>query len=67
METSEVRRIEPEETRRRMDSGEAMLVCAYESDEKFYNFQLEGAESLNNLRAKLPTVPKEQEIIFYCA
>ncbi|MFO7811462.1 MAG: ArsR family transcriptional regulator [Pelovirga sp.] len=67
MEKSEVRRIEPEDARRRMDAGEAMLVCAYESDKKFQSMQLEGAESLNSLLARLPDIPKEQEIIFYCA
>jgi len=66
MEKSEVRRIEPEEARRRMDAGKAILVCGYESDEKFQSLQLEGAESLNNFRAQLPDIPKEQEIIFYC-
>lgn len=67
MEKSEVRRVEPEDVRRRMDTGEAILACAYESDEKFQSMQLEGAESLNNLRARMPDIPKEQEIIFYCA
>ncbi|MDY6848511.1 MAG: rhodanese-like domain-containing protein [Geoalkalibacter sp.] len=67
MEKSQVRRIEPKEARRRMDAGKAILVCAYESDEKFQYAQLEGAESLNHFRARLPDIPKEQEIIFYCA
>lgn len=66
MEKSEVRRIEPEEARRRMDSGQAILVCAYESDEKFQSVQLEGSESLNHFRARLPDIPEEQEVIFYC-
>ena len=67
MEKSEVRRVEPEIAHRHVDAGEALLVCAYESDEKFQSMQLEGAESLNNLRARLPDISKAQEIIFYCA
>ena len=67
MEKSEVKRIEPDAARRRMDAGAAILVCAYESDEKFQSMHLEGAESLNSLRARLPDISKEQEIIFYCA
>lgn len=67
MEKSNVPRITPAEARRRMDSGKAILVCAYEPDEKFQQMHLAGAESLNHFRARLPDMPREQEIIFYCA
>jgi hypothetical protein len=66
MEKSEVKRISPEEARRRMDSGGAILVCGYEPDEKFLAMRLEGAESLHHFRARLPDINKNQEIIFYC-
>lgn len=67
MEKSEVTRVTPEEARRKMDAGQAILVCGYESDEKFHSMHLEGAESLSRFQARLPDIPKEQEIIFYCA
>lgn len=67
MAETTVRRITPEEARRRMDSGRALLVCAYEEDEKFQSMQLEGALSLHQFRRKLPEIPPAQEIIFYCA
>lgn len=67
MEKSEVQRVTPEEARRRMDAGRAILVCAYESDEKFQSMHLKGAESLNRFQARLAKIPKDQEIIFYCA
>ncbi|MGK2945231.1 MAG: rhodanese-like domain-containing protein [Desulfuromonadales bacterium] len=67
MTETTVKRITPDEARRRMDSGKAILVCAYESDEKFRPMHLEGAESLHQFRERLPSIPKEQEIIFYCA
>ena len=67
MEKSAVRRVTPAEARRRMDSGRAILVCGYEPDVKFQAMRLAGAESLNQFRARLPDIPKEQEIIFYCA
>jgi hypothetical protein len=54
------------EARRRMNSGKAILVCGYESDEKFQSLHLQGAESLHHFRSRLPDIPKEQEIIFYC-
>ena len=67
MEKSEVPRVTPAEARKRMDAGRAILVCGYEPDEKFQAMHLEGAESLNQFRARLPDIPREQEIIFYCA
>ncbi|MGK2945805.1 MAG: rhodanese-like domain-containing protein [Desulfuromonadales bacterium] len=67
MAETTVKRIKPEEARRRMDSGKALLVCAYEADEKFQSMPLEGAESLHQFRQRLPNISKDQEIIFYCA
>lgn len=67
MEKSEVTRIPPDEAKRRVDSGRAILVCGYEADEKFQAMHLQGAQSLNQFRKRLPDIPKEQEVIFYCA
>lgn len=66
MDRSDVRRLEPLEVRRRMDSGKAILVCGYEADEKFQALHLEGAKSLNQFLERLPAVSTDQEIIFYC-
>ena len=60
-------RISVEDARQKVTSGSALLVCAYDDDEKFKNNHLEGAISLNDFRAKLPSLSTEQEIIFYCA
>jgi hypothetical protein len=67
MEKSDVIRISPNEAHRRIDSGKAILVCAYESDEKCRSMLLEGAETLHQFEGKLPHIPGEQEVIFYCA
>ncbi len=67
MEKSDVKRISPEEARRRIDSGKAILVCGYEPDEKFQAMHLEGAESLHQFRARLSEIQKDQEVVFYCA
>ena len=64
---SEVSRITPEETYKKLRAGDAVLVCAYDSQEQFRSLQLEGAISLPELREKLPFLSKEQEIVFYCA
>jgi hypothetical protein len=58
-------RIPAEEARRKVTSGEAMLVCAYEDEEKFRKMHLQGAISLQDFKTRLPALSKEQEIIFY--
>lgn len=60
-------RITPEETYQKLRVENALLVCAYESEEQCRNPQLDGAIFLSEFRAKLPAIPKDQEIVFYCA
>ena len=64
---AEAIRITPEETYQKLRAGKALLVCAYDNEERFRNLQLEGAISFSELRAKLPALAKDQEIVFYCA
>jgi len=63
----EPERVTPEEVWWKMKSGEVLLACAYEDDEKFRRMPLEGAISLSALDSRLPSLAKDQEIIFYCA
>ena len=63
----QVNRIAPEDARQKVNAGSVLFVCAYDDNEKFMNNQLEGAISLDAFRAKLDHLPKDQEIIFYCA
>ena len=60
-------RISPEEARPKVTSGSALLVCAYEDEEKCRKVHLEGAIFLTELKSRVSDLPKEQEIIFYCA
>lgn len=60
-------RITPEEAYQKLQTGNALLVCAYDSEEQFRSLRLEGAISLAELREKLPSLSKEQEVVFYCA
>jgi hypothetical protein len=64
---SEPERIGLEETHGKLKAGTALLVCAYDSDERFKTMALKGAISLSVFQSKLPSLPKDQEIIFYCA
>jgi hypothetical protein len=59
--------VSPEETHQKLETGAALLVCAYDSDEKFKANSLEGAISLDAFQSKVTSLPKDQEIIFYCA
>lgn len=62
----DIERIDPEQAREEMERG-ALLVCAYDDPEKFHQYQLEGALSLDELRAREDALAKERELIFYCA
>ena len=62
---TEAQRISAEEARKKVTSGEALLVCAYEDVEKFRRIHLEGAISLQDFKTRLPALSREQEIIFY--
>jgi hypothetical protein len=62
---SEPKRVTAEEVYDRLRSGKVLLVCAYEDEEKYRKLQLEGAISFNAFKSKLPSLSKDQEIVFY--
>ena len=64
---AEPERISPEEVYKKLKTGTALLVCAYDDDDKFRTMHLEGAISLGAFKSKLPSLSKDQEIVFYCA
>jgi hypothetical protein len=43
----------------------ALLICAYESDEKFHRLHLDGAIPLSEFQTISATVAKDKELIFY--
>ncbi len=61
---AEMNRIGPDEAMEKTKSGEALLVCAY-GDDSCKSILFEGALLRSELEAKLDTLPKTQEIIFY--
>lgn len=67
MDMAEIERITPEEAYQKLKTGNLFLVCAYEDEEKFKKMRLEGAMSLSEFRLKVPSLNKDQEIVFYCA
>ena len=62
---SEPERVAAQEVYNKLKSGKTFLVCAYEDETKFKAMQLEGAISLNEFKSRLPSLAKDQEIIFY--
>jgi rhodanese-related sulfurtransferase len=64
---TEPERISLREVYEKLKAGAAILVCAYEDDEKFKTLHLEGAISFNEFRSNLPSLSKNREIVFYCA
>jgi hypothetical protein len=59
-------RVSPQEAHEKVKAGQALLVCAYESDARFEKYRLEGAISFNEFKASFPALPYDQEVIFYC-
>ena len=64
---NEVPRVTPEDIYPKLRSGEALLVCAYDSDARFRQVHLKGAISLEEFKSLRPTPPRDREIVFYCA
>jgi hypothetical protein len=59
------KRITPEEVHEKLILGKALLVCAYEDEAKFKKMRLQGAISFNEFKSKLPSLSKDQEVVFY--
>ncbi len=63
----EISRVSVQEARRQVAAGRALLVCAYPDEEKCNRMKLEGSITLSELQARLAALPKDQQLIFYCA
>lgn len=64
----EPNRVTAGDVRERMKSpGGLLLVCAYDDEEKCRALGMSGLMSLQELRSKLASLPREQEIVFACS
>lgn len=59
-------RIGPQQAKRDIASG-ALFVCAYDDDEKCWQYQLDRSIPFSQFKRMEDSIPNEQEIIFYCA
>lgn len=62
----EITRINVKETKMRVASGKALLICAY-ADYQCERVRLKNAMLKSELEARLPMLSKDTELIFYCA
>jgi hypothetical protein len=62
----EIARIGVADARSKVQAKTALLVSAYSEEAKWNSARLEGAIPLGTLEAQVATLPKAQELIFYC-
>jgi len=63
-----VPRISARALHRRLEKDDGtLLVCAYESDDRFREMEIEGAIPWSAFQSRLPSLPLDQPIVFYCA
>ena len=63
----DIERISVEEAHRKVGAHQALLVCAYEDEAKCRAVNLHGSISLTDFQTKAASLPKDREIIFFCA
>ena len=64
---ADIERISVEDAHKKVKAGQALLVCAYEDEAKCRVLNLDGSISLTSFQKKAASLPKSQEIIFFCA
>lgn len=64
-EMADIERISAQQTYAKIKANQALLVCAYEDDEKCRMLHLEGAISFTSFKSRVQSLAKSQEIIFY--
>jgi hypothetical protein len=64
---ADVTRIGVEDAYHHALERQALLVCAYEDEAKCRQIALKGSIPLTQFASRAPSLPKDQEIIFYCA
>lgn len=62
---ADVERVSVQRAREKVRANVALLVCAYDDEQKYNKMKLEGAIPLARLEAQAATLPHDKEIIFY--
>ena len=64
---ADIERISVEHAHQAVDAHRALLVCAYDDEAKCRMLNLQGSISLASFQTRAGSLPKTQELIFYCA
>lgn len=59
------KRVSAKEVHGKLQSGQALLVCAYENDVKFRQAALDGAVSFSEFERRKTSLPRDLEVVFY--
>jgi hypothetical protein len=60
-------RISVNDVRQKLGRRDGLLfVCAYDDDQKWKDAGVMGSMPYSQLQAKLGTLPKTQEVVFFC-
>jgi hypothetical protein len=60
--------ISAETVRRKMESGQdVMFVCAYDDDAKCKNTGVSDGLSFSQFKRQQASIPKDRQIVFFCA
>lgn len=59
-------RIGPVKARELVEQGDAVLVCAYDDEEKCEDIRLEGAMTFGEFKSEKSDLSPGQTVIFYC-
>lgn len=63
---SEIERIEPQPAHQHSRESDALLICAYEDEDKCRDMALSGSIPLARLSGRERELDKGTELIFYC-
>jgi hypothetical protein len=61
------KRIDAEKVRAAIAQNAALLVCAYDDAARAQKFRLPGTLSLEQFEARAAKLPKDYQVVFYCA
>jgi hypothetical protein len=65
---TEVPRIEPSEVQKKQNSGQKLwFVCGYDDDDRCAQIKIDNGISLSDFTSRVPSLSRDEEIVFYCA
>jgi len=62
----EVPRVAPDRAWRMVQDEDALLICAYDDEDKCSDFSLPGSISADALRERRNALERDRRLVFYC-